>query len=70
MEYLTTKQILEKYPFTKGQLASFLLHRHKNGLENAVGKIGKRLYFNHKKFEDWIEAKISMNKGGIAPPES
>ncbi len=55
--YLSVKQIEETtcYPFTKGQLRHFLLHRHKNDLEKAVRKIGKRLYLRKDLFDLWIE---------------
>lgn len=55
-EYLNTEQICELYPFTKGQLFYFLNLRHKNGLANAVRKIGKRIYFRRDLFNQWIES--------------
>jgi hypothetical protein len=56
--YLETKQIGEgnHYPFTLGQMRHFLLMRHKNGLQKAVRKIGKRLYIRKDLFEQWIES--------------
>jgi len=63
-EYWCQQQIIKsgKYPFTKGQLAHFMLFRHKNGLEKAVRKIGKRCYLRMDLFEEWIESQAS--KGG------
>lgn len=60
--YNSAQQIVEsgKYPFTMGQMRHFLLHRHKNGLQEAVRKIGKRLYIRRDLFEQWIES----NQGG------
>ena len=55
--YLSAQQIVDnpRYPFTMGQLRHFLLKRHKNGLEESVRCIGKRLYFRQDKFDQWIE---------------
>lgn len=59
--YLEPKQIAEsdKYPFSIGQVRHYLLIRHRNGLEKAVRKIGKRLYLRKDLFDQWIE-----NQGG------
>lgn len=46
-----------RYPFTIGQIKHFLLNRHKNGLQMAVRKIGKRLYLRQDLFEQWIETQ-------------
>ncbi len=61
--YLNVKQVIEnpKYPFTKGQINYFLTKRHKNGLEKAIRKIGKRIYFRLDLFDLWIEGQA---KGG------
>ena len=39
----------------KGQIHYFLTKRHKNGLEEAIRKIGKRIYFRLDLFDSWIE---------------
>lgn len=64
IQYLTAMQIVDskRYPFTAGQIRHYLLHRHKNGLEKAVRKIGKRLFFREDLFNAWIESQAS--KGG------
>ena len=61
-EYLNVNQITEdgRYPFTSGQVRHFLMFRHRNGLEKAVRRIGKRLYLRIDLFELWIEEQ----KGG------
>lgn len=61
-QYLTTTQIAKSdcYPFTLGQIRHYLLIRHRNGLDKAVRKIGKRLYLRRDLFEQWIES----NQGG------
>ena len=56
--FISPQQIVScgKYPFTLGQIRHLLLHRHTNGLKKAVLKIGKRLIFKQKEFEEWIES--------------
>lgn len=63
--YLETKQIAESdsYPFTIGQVRHFLLMRHKNGLQKAIRKVGKRLYFRKDLFEEWIEEQMEEKNG-------
>lgn len=55
--YFDSKQIAESanYPFTLGQMRHYLMMRHRNGLEKAIRKIGKRLYFRKDLFNEWIE---------------
>ena len=57
IKYLSAQQIKENpcYPFSMGQIRHFLLNRHKNGLKEAVVRIGKRLYIRQDLFEQWIE---------------
>jgi len=58
-EYWSPQQIVSsgKYPFTMGQVRHLLLYRHRNGLQDAVRKIGKRLVLRVDLFNDWIESK-------------
>jgi hypothetical protein len=63
-EYLTIKQVADKYPFTSGQIRHFLTMRHRNGLENAIRKIGKRIYVRLDLFQSWIESQGS--NGGVS----
>ena len=59
-QYLSIKQIEESnYPFTPGQMRHYLMMRHRNGLEGAVRKIGKRLYLRKDLFDAWIESQTS-----------
>ena len=57
-EYLTVKQITQLYPFSLGQIRHLLQLRHRNSLQKAVRKIGKRIYLRKDLFESWIEAHI------------
>ncbi len=63
-EYLSPQQIVKcgRYPFSQGQIRHLLLYRHRNGLQEAVRKIGKRLLLRADLFNQWIE---SYGKGGI-----
>ena len=65
-EYWSPQQIADsnKYPFTQGQIRHYLLKRHRNGLEKAVRKIGKRLYLRLDLFESWIEAQSTQGGEG------
>lgn len=56
-EYWSPRQIVNsgKYPLTMGQVRHLLLYRHRNGLQKAVRKVGKRLMFRIDLFEQWIE---------------
>lgn len=63
-QYLSIKQIAEssQYPFSLAQIRHYLIMRHKNGLDAAVRKIGKRLYLRNDLFQKWIESQVS--RGG------
>ena len=63
--YLEPKQIAEcnHYPFSLGQMRHYLLMRHKNGLEKAIRKIGKRIYIRKDLFEAWIENQSEGKNG-------
>lgn len=56
LKYLSTKQIIDEYPFTLGQLRDYLRRRRRTALEAAVLKIGKRLYFRRDLFEEWLQS--------------
>ena len=64
-QYKTIREIVtsSRYPFTIGQLRHFLIHRHKNGLEMAVRKIGRRIYLRVDLFDRWIESSLNENGG-------
>lgn len=65
IQYLTTQQIAESdcYPFSLGQIRHYLLMRHRNGLNQAVRKIGKRLYLRRDLFDRWIEEQKEGRNG-------
>jgi hypothetical protein len=62
--YWSPKQIIVsgKYPFSMGQLRHLLLYRHRNGLQSAVRKIGKRLVLRMDLFDSWIENQTGSSR--------
>lgn len=63
--YWSPKQVVTsgKYPLSMGQVRHLLLFRHRNGLQNAVRKIGKRLMFRVDLLDRWIEGQKEENHG-------
>jgi hypothetical protein len=63
-QYLSPQQIITtgRYPFTMGQIRYLLLYRHRNGLETAVRKVGKRLMLRMDLFDQWIENQASKHQ--------
>ena len=63
-EYWSPQKIVEsgRYPFTIGQVGHLLLFRHRNGLQDAVRKIGKRLLLRIDLFDLWIESQTSKHQ--------
>jgi len=63
-EYWSPRQIVDsgKYPFTMGQMRHLLLYRHRNGLQSAVRKIGKRLALRIDQLDQWIESQSSNHQ--------
>jgi len=45
-----------KYPFTMGQLRTFLLKREENGLDKAIRRVEKCVYIRTDLFDEWIES--------------
>lgn len=62
--YWSPKQIATsgKYPLSMGQVRHLLLFRHRNGLQKAVRKIGKRLMLRVDLFDQWIEKQASRHQ--------
>jgi hypothetical protein len=65
-EYWSPKQVVSsgKYPFTMGQIRHLLLYRHRNGLQDAVRKVGKRLVLRMDLFDQWIESQCKKVTNG------
>jgi|GEM_PF-890904 len=62
-QYWSPQQIVKsgKYPFSMGQIRHLLLYRHRNGLQDAVRKVGKRLVLRMDLFDQWIECQTSKS---------
>lgn len=62
--YWSPQQIVSsgQYPFSMGQIRHLLLHRHRNGLQKAVRKIGKRLVLRMDLFDQWIDEQTSKHQ--------
>lgn len=58
-QYLTTKQVVEsaRYPFTEGQVRDLLTKRHRNGIEEIIRKIGKRIYWRSDLLDNRLESQ-------------
>lgn len=55
-EYLDLRSFLERYPqFREGQMRWFVVKKKENGLEGAVRRLGRRLYFHVPTFLKWVE---------------
>ncbi|MCB1117981.1 MAG: hypothetical protein KDK50_05305 [Chlamydiia bacterium] len=57
-EYWSPQKIASsgRYCLSIGQIRHLLLFRHRNGLEKAVRKVGKRLLLRIDLFDQWIES--------------
>jgi len=64
MEYLNVKELINKYPFTMGQIRMFLIDRKTNGFSKCVRKIGRRIYIRVDLFEEWIESQLEDSEDG------
>ena len=63
-QYWSPQQIVNsgKYPFTIGQIRHYLLYRHRNGLEEAVRKVGKRIVVRMDIFDLWLEQQVHRRR--------
>ncbi len=63
-EYWSPQKIVSsgRYSLSMGQVRHLLLFRHRNGLHNAVRKIGKRLMLRIDLFEQWIENQATKHQ--------
>ena len=67
-QYWSPQQVVKsgKYPFTMGQIRHLLLYRHRNGLQSAVRKVGKRLVLRMDIFDQWIEGQSSKHQSPLS----
>lgn len=62
--YCTIKQIANDpaFCFTVPMLRYYILHAHKNGLESALRRIGRKVLIRRDLFIEWIE-KQTQKRG-------
>lgn len=60
-EPLPFKEWVERFNLTEGQARKLLLFREKNGLSQAVIKIGTKIYIDSERFLSWIEQRREAN---------
>jgi hypothetical protein len=65
--YLTPKDLWETFGFKEGGVRSWLFHRHTNGLNAAVYKVGRNLLIDLESFQAWIKShqECQSEKEGI-----
>lgn len=57
-DYLDLQSIPKQHPqFKEGQLRWFVVRKKELGLEQAIKKLGRRLYFHMPTFLKWIESQ-------------
>lgn len=57
-QYLDLETFIERYPqFKKGQMRWFVVRRKEMGLDKAIKKLGRRLYFHVPTFVQWVESQ-------------
>lgn len=55
---LTAEQFVQRHSaFTLGGLRWWLFHRRANGLDQAVVRVGRRIYIDENKFFEWVDAQ-------------
>jgi predicted metal-dependent RNase len=54
-QYVAVKDMTKLYPiFTVGALRH-LIHENKNGIHECLKRVGRRIYFDTAKFEQWMD---------------
>jgi hypothetical protein len=54
----TVDQLCQEHPaFTPGGIRWLLFHRHSNGLESAVVRVGRRVFIDVERFFAWVDAQ-------------
>ncbi len=58
-QYLDLHSFLKRYPqFKEGQLRWLVVKKKENGLEKAIRRLGRRIYFHVPTFLEWVEGKV------------
>lgn len=60
-DYLTVKQVAQKYPaFSEASIRFHIFHEKTNGLTRAIRRVGRKILINEPQFLEWVES----HKGG------
>ena len=54
-DYLDIPSTVENSRFTKNQLRWLVVKRKENGLDGAIKRVGRKLYFHIPTFLKWVE---------------
>ncbi len=59
-QYLDLRSLVERYPqFKENQLRWFIVKKKELGLEPAIKRLGRRIYFHVPTFIQWINEQHS-----------
>lgn len=60
-KYATVKEMPSFFPFfTEGSLRH-LIHENRNGIHECMLRVGRKIFFDLSKFQDWMD-KQSMER--------
>jgi hypothetical protein len=61
-QYLTVRQLAEKYPaFPQGGVRHLIFNCETNGFHKVISRVGRKILISEQDFIDWIENQ----KGGL-----
>lgn len=60
-KYATVKELPNYYPFFTQSAIRHLIHENRNGIKECMIRIGKRLFFDLEKTQQWMD-KQNMEK--------
>lgn len=57
IKYVTVKQLVNMYPFlNEGGVRSLIFNREKNGFDQCMIKLRKKILIDLEKFDAWIQS--------------
>jgi hypothetical protein len=61
-EYITVKEMPNKFPFIKiGGLRAWIFE-DKNNINECIIRVGKKILFDVQKFQEWIEKQKTVKE--------
>ncbi len=64
-QYLTVKQLSEKYPaFPASGIRHLIFHAKAKNFENCLIRVGKKVLVDSEKFSAWIESHRNATQQG------